>query len=260
MKISIIIAFYKNLAGLELVLQGLQRQTYSNFEVIVAEDDNNAASLNFISEARNKFPFQIKHISHEDKGFRKNLILNKAIQESKSEFLIFLDGDCIPHKHFVASYLRSARKDTALFGRRVLLSEELTQKLYEEKQLNHFSLWSIWNSTSEDKRYALYLPFFKKQYKPGIFGCNWGIFKEKILAVNGFDEDYITAGVGEDNDIEWRLAGTGLKIRSLRYSAITYHLYHTLNYSEHDTRVGYDLLRKKKALNKTFCENGLKKS
>ena len=43
MKLSVIIAFYKNLPFLDLVLSGLKNQTYDDFEVIVAEDDDAAA-------------------------------------------------------------------------------------------------------------------------------------------------------------------------------------------------------------------------
>jgi hypothetical protein len=80
-----------------------------------------------------------------------------------------------------------------------------------------------------------------------------------LVEVNGFDEDYQTAGVGEDDDIEWRLLGHGLRIRSIRYSAITYHLYHESGYSNRDTDIGYELIRKKKALNRVVCRNGLVK-
>jgi glycosyltransferase involved in cell wall biosynthesis len=40
MKISVIIAFYKNFPFLDLIFAGLKRQNYTDFEVIVAEDDN----------------------------------------------------------------------------------------------------------------------------------------------------------------------------------------------------------------------------
>lgn len=260
MKISLIIAFYKNIIALELILKALQRQSYTNFEVVIAEDDNNPAALAFITEAQKSLPLQIKHV-HQDKddGFRKNQILNKAIKKSSGEFLVFLDGDCIPHKHFLKAYVDSAAEDTALFGRRVMLSEPLTQKIYQTKDLKYVSFWPLWTSSSKYKRYGIYLPFFKKQYKLGIYGCNWGIYKKQVLAVNGFDEDYITAGVGEDNDIEWRLVGNGMKIRSIRYSAIEYHLHHPFNYGDPDTQVGYGLLRAKMEKNKVRCENGLEK-
>lgn len=260
MNISLIIAFYKNIDALELIFKALQRQSFTNFEVIVAEDDNNPAAVEFISHARQQYSFKIKHVcQEEDRGFRKNQILNKGIMASENEYLVFLDGDCVPHKKFLQAYAESATEDTALFARRVMLSEELTQKLYETKDLKYLSFLYLWASGSKKKRYSIYLPFFKQQYKLGIYGCNWGIYKKDILEVNGFDEDYVTAGVGEDNDIEWRLVRKGVKVKSIRYSAIEYHLHHPFNYGNDDVQVGYGLLREKKELDQIRCKNGLEK-
>ncbi|MFY9082810.1 glycosyltransferase, partial [Aliarcobacter butzleri] len=40
MKISLIIAVYKDVESLELIIESLRNQTYKNFEVIIAEDGN----------------------------------------------------------------------------------------------------------------------------------------------------------------------------------------------------------------------------
>ncbi len=45
-----------------------------------------------------------------------------------------------------------------------------------------------------------YLLSAKKEERE--YGDIIGVAKDKLLAVNGFDEDYQTAGVGEDVDIE----------------------------------------------------------
>ncbi len=60
--------------------------------------------------------------------------------------------------------------------------------------------------------------------------------KEHLLEVNGFDEDYVRAGVGEDVDIEWRLKQNGIKLKSIRFGAIVYHLHHDVNYSNDDIK------------------------
>jgi len=107
----------------------------------------------------------------------------------------------------------------------------------------------------------LYLPFKKnidKQHRR-ILGCNWGIMKKNILAVNGFDEDYNRAGVGEDFDIDWRLKKQGLKVRSMKGKAIVYHLYHGANYKNSDTEYVEKLMAEKKAAGKSYCENGINK-
>ena len=38
----------------------------------------------------------IEHVWHEDRGFRKCEILNRAILAASADYLIFTDGDTIP--------------------------------------------------------------------------------------------------------------------------------------------------------------------
>ncbi len=258
MKISLIIAFYKNIAALELIIKALQKQTFQNFEVIIAEDDCNPETLENISHI--KIPQRIKHVfQDQDLGFRKNKILNEAIKIAEGDFIVFIDGDCIPHKNFLKIYSLKASERTVLFGRRILLSEKITHKLYAHKQLKDLTFWSLWTSKSKKIKYSFYFPFFQQIRKIGIVGSNWGLYKKHLLAINGFDEDYITAGVGEDNDIEWRLIEYGLKLNSIRFSAIQYHLHHKFNYSTVDTNQGYILLDKKMKQNNFYCKNGINK-
>jgi glycosyltransferase involved in cell wall biosynthesis len=260
MKVSIVIAVYKNIAALELILKALEKQTYTNFEVIVAEDDNNQATREFIAEVQKNSRLTIKHVhQEEDCGFRKNKILNRSIVASEGEYLIFTDGDCVPHRNFVQAYMKVAKENNILFGRRVMLSEELTKRLYKEKNLELLSLSNLIRFGATGIKYSFNLPGLMQKRKIGIYGCNWGLFKKQIVAVNGYDEDYVTAGVGEDADIEWRLLALGLQLFSIRFSACQYHLHHPLNYSNTDVNIGFRMLTKKKKKNNIVCKNGIEK-
>ena len=88
-------------------------------------------------------------------------------------------------------------------------------------------------------------------------GCNWGILRKNILDVNGFDEDYNRAGVGEDFDIDWRLKKNGLKVRSMKGKAIVFHLHHEPNYSHAETNYVEKMMAEKKIAGKICCDNGL---
>ena len=257
-KVSIIIAFYKNTAALALIIKALALQTYRNFEILVAEDDNNPNTRLFIEELTANSSIPIKHIAQsEDAGFRKNKILNKAIHHAEGEFIIFIDGDCIPHKNFVKRFVEAAEPKAALFGRRVMLSEALTQKLYQSKNLSLLSFWHLLKNGAKGLKYSFSLPVIKQKREIGIYGCNWGLYKNEIVAINGFDEDYITAGVGEDSDIEWRLKKNGIQLISIRFSATEYHLHHPLNYSDTDVNIGLNQMEIKKIAGEIRCKNGL---
>jgi glycosyltransferase involved in cell wall biosynthesis len=260
MKISVIIAFYKNLPFLDLILSGLKRQTYGNFEVIIAEDDDAAATRIYAAKMSPQLPFPLKHVSQKDDGFRKNRILNEAIRASEGEFITFLDGDCIPHSQWLKEYARAAEQDSAFFGRRVMVSQRLTKKLLATDNKRLLSFYSHVRHGSERKEDGIYLPFFRKSSKNnGIWGCNWGILKKHLVEVNGFDEDYVRAGVGEDVDIEWRLLAKGIRLQSMKHRAIVYHLYHAAHYSAADLKGNYDMVKAKQAAGNIYCTNGLDK-
>jgi len=257
MKATLIIAYYKNLAFLDLILQSLGFQSEKDFEVIIAEDDNVSATKEFLNTQRKKYSFAIHHISQDNNGFRKNKILNLAIQLSESNYLIFIDGDCVLHQHFIKEHLLNASHQHALIGRRLMLSKSLTHKALKENRTTLFSLQNFIFYKCKLIENGLYLPFIKTKKNKGIIGCNWSAYKKNILAVNGFDEDYIQAGVGEDVDIEWRLRENGLHFKSIKFKAIQYHLHHKLNYTSDAFNI--DLLKKKQKLGNIFCVNGIKK-
>ncbi len=243
--ISIIIAYYKNLPALELLLQGYALQSDKNFEIIIAEDAQDNATIEFIDQWKSKSELTLKHVSQIDDGFRKTRILNKAIEISSGDFIVFTDGDCIPHRHFIKAYKSSRKDGYALFGRRVMLNQKITQALLSTASINQLNFISIL-SNAQKVKYAFYLPFIKQERKEGIWGCNWGIAKRELLTIDCFDENYVHAGIGEDVDIEWRLKQQGIKFLSIRFGAIVYHLHHKEHYNADDVAKGYAILNMKK--------------
>ncbi|MDR2562693.1 MAG: glycosyltransferase [Prevotellaceae bacterium] len=259
--ISLIIASYKNIPGLELIFEALKRQTFQDFEVIVAEDDNAAETVLFLERCRKECRFPIAHVSHEDCGFRKNKIMNEAVKISKGEKLVFLDGDCIPHRKFLEMYDLNIKKGAYYYGRRVLMSEKMTNKLLATKNLKLISLINLLLSGSSEIAQGIFFPYRPSISKKNreIWGSNWGVLKEYVIRINGYDEDYTSACCGEDNDIGWRLRGIGLKLISLKNKTIQYHLFHRSRYVENVAAEGLLKLNAKKLAGITFCVNGIDK-
>lgn len=259
MTISLILAFYKKTDALDLIFKALARQSFTDFEVIIAEDDNNPAARAFVEDARTRYPFPMKHLwQDEDRGFRKNMMLNRSIAVAEGEYLVFIDGDCIPHRQFLRRYARQARRGEALFGRRVMLNERFSAHLLAQQNLDVLSYGRLlWQRGGDSLRYGLYLPFLSWYRREGIWGCNWGIHREHLVAVNGFDEDYVRAAIGEDTDIEWRLLRSGVKLKSVRFGAIIYHLHHPVHYSDEGVDFNVQLMSQKMAAGHVYCLNGL---
>lgn len=61
-----------------------------------------------------------------------------------------------------------------------------------------------------------------------------------MIDINGFDERYEAASIGEDSDVEYRLGLIGVKVKSLNHIAVQYHLYHKL---QERPQKNLDLLR-----------------
>ena len=117
--VSIIIPFYNGIDWLEMIFVAFGKQTFKDFEVIVADDGSREDVVARLEELMARQPFPVTHLWQEDCGFRKNRMLNKAVVQSRAEYLIFLDGDCIPHRKFVEEHCKARREGFVVAGRRV---------------------------------------------------------------------------------------------------------------------------------------------
>ncbi len=166
--------------------------------------------------------------------------MNKSISASCSEYIVFIDGDCIPHSQFLREHFENRKKGICLTGRRVNLSKKITGLLNTSKvkegflEDNKFRLISdgiLGKSFDIEKGFYFKNEFLRKYFnkkRRGLLGCNFSIHKEELLKINGFDERYEAPSIGEDTDIQFRLEQTGIRINSLNNIAVQYHLYHKL--------------------------------
>ena len=224
---------------LELVLAGLEQQSFKDFEVVIADDGSSQEFRKELEAYRKRTPLKILHVWHEDKGFRKTRILNKAVVQARADYLIFIDGDCIPASDFIADHWFNRVPDTILAGRRANLSPGITQNLTPDKirkgELSSLSFYQrLWQdsfkkeSTHVEKSIRLPRALYRllPSRSNGIVGCNFSIYKKDLMAINGFDMRYEAPEYGEDTDIDLRLRWLGKKIKALKFQAIQYHLYH----------------------------------
>lgn len=239
MKISVIVATYNRIDALDFVLQSLETQTDSEFEVLIADDGSTADTKNFVDAFILKSKLQMKHVWHEDLGFRLALIRNLASAESSGQYFIFLDGDCIVQPDFVSQHRKLAKKGCFTTGSRVLLSEELTKNIlsWPRWDFNQFTnqLLSYRLSGGINKYWPLKIKLgagawrnYKKFVWRRIKGCNLACWKEDVLAIGGFDET-MTGWGHEDADFVFRLQNRGLIRQSGSWSTEVLHLYHRMN-------------------------------
>ena len=272
MKVSLIIAVYKDIQALEIIFDSLINQTYKNFEVIVAEDGNSKEMKEFIQKSKNIYDFKIIHTTQEDKGVRKSHSQNNAIKVSNGKYLIFIDGDCPLYSTFIENHLLLSDKNGIVTGRRVNLGPKFSQKLREKEitpywlEKNFIRLYKKIKDDSlerhtEEGFYIKPNSFFHKilklrKKKLALLGCNMSMYKDAMLDINGFDEELGNSAYASDSDLEWRFEGLGYKIISGRFMVNQFHLYHQRKDSDFDRKIKKIIeLNKKYKLYK--CKNGL---
>ena len=253
--VSVIISHYNNVANLALILDSLSKQSASGFEVIVSEDGEDENTKAFLASHTYSFPLQ--HTTQEDIGFRKNRILNTSIQAAKGSFLVFIDGDCIPHKDFVKAFQKVQGNNKICYGRRVMLSQKMTSTLQKKMQFDGLSVLNLVLGGAKKIKEGIYTNISLSAKERGLKGCNWGIKKKLLLQINGFDEAYVHATVGEDDDVEWRLKGIGLTKYSMKNKAIVYHLNHKRSYNEEGTKINLKLMQERLKAKQFVCKNGI---
>lgn len=270
--ISLIISVYNKIDFLKLIFAALEQQTFKQFEVVVADDGSGSDFVKELNYLTINFPFPVKHIWQEDLGWRKNIILNKAIVAAEGDYIIFIDGDCIPHPYFIQEHYENRKQKQVICGRRVTLTDKISNTLNTNriKSKNfHISLYfPLLVETLKGKetrikqmlrtRNKTIRGWFGKDRIKGFWGCNFSIFKDDLLSINGFDERYIYPSMGEDTDLDLRLRNNGIFPYSKKYQLTLYHIYHKPNCLKiHE--MNYQLYDENKKVNATYTPYGILK-
>jgi GT2 family glycosyltransferase len=269
---SVIISVYKNVNALEIILDALYHQSIQPIEIIISEDCESSEMKTLVSRIDSKISesINIVHLSQEDSGWRKNRALNRAIVESSSEYLIFIDGDVVPHPKFIEGHLYCSEPKREAVGKRCELGQKYSQKVYDKKLLvskiakNYLtSIVPLHQDKVHHYEDGIYSHFINKvtssRYIRHIIGCNFSCYKEDFLSINGFNEDFINPAVGEDVDITWRFRGLGIEMKSCRYIANVYHLWHKKGFDQTHGNINQPIMDANVEKAQFITLNGIKK-
>jgi glycosyltransferase involved in cell wall biosynthesis len=259
MKASVIMSTYNAEAWLEKVLIGFSVQTERDFEVVIADDGSRPATKELLDKLRLEIEIPIVHVWHEDNGFQKSQILNKAIVASNSDYLIFTDGDCIPRKDFVEVHLNYREQGCFLSGGYFKLPMDISQLISKEDiqqqrcfDVNWLKTHGLKDSFKNNKftatgKLATFLNWITPT-KATWNGHNASGWKKDLVAINGFNQEMQYGG--QDRELGERLFNYGLKSKQIRYSAICIHLDHARGYVNEATWEKNYAIRKNTVENK----------
>jgi glycosyltransferase involved in cell wall biosynthesis len=274
MKITVIVPTYNRPLALKLCLLSLAQQSVLPHEVMIADDGSGPETREMVLHLQERLrqAFPIHHVWHEDRGFRKPMILNETVRQSTGEYLVFIDGDSMAHRHFVRAHVSVGSPDAILSGKRVEIGRALTERLLAGgRVLNSLGPRLVWDSFRGGSRKveeALIIrsPFLRKLSHrdritdDGVWGCNFSLSKDLFIAINGCDEDFLDGSI-EDNDLGIRVLNQGKRVRSVRGLAVIFHLWHKSSWSFENEKYQHNLaiLKRRIANREPFCRNGIRK-
>lgn len=238
MKLAVVITTYNRPDALAAVLDGYAGQDTHEFELVIADDGSADKTRRLIEVYRQRTPFPLRHVWHEDRGFRAAAIRNRALAAIDADYVVFSDGDCVPPPRFVSRHRAFSEHGYFLSGNRILLSERFTAEVLQRRMPVHQWRTVNWLAAWLRRDVNRALPLltlpdgaFRKRAPlrwKGVKTCNLSAWRSDLLAVNGLDESYSGWGL-EDSDLVIRLLRAGIRHKSARFAAPVFHLWHPEN-------------------------------
>jgi glycosyltransferase involved in cell wall biosynthesis len=237
-KLSVVISTYNWPEALQAVVEGFFSQTDMDFEIVIADDGSGEATRACIERLQARSPVPLKHVWQPDVGYRLAMSRNGGIRASSGDYIIVIDGDCIPQRNFVAQHRKLARRGFMVTGSRILLNpdaskrvlarqldlqglglfDKLRMRLSGEANKLMQLLWTMPDVGREKSRFS-----FRR-----IKGCNMGIWRQDLERINGFDESFTGWG-HEDADLVVRLFHAGVMRKDGAFATEVFHLWHREN-------------------------------
>ena len=248
MNIKVIIPAYNEADAIGKVIAAIPKEVS---EVVVVDNNSSDQTATVAEQAGATVLFEPK------KGYGHACLKGIAhVANHPPDVLVFLDGDCLPHRSFIADHCKLAEKGCLVQGRRTFIPEKYVSKVLSH-QLTIQQLQRTFRLEGWFKSLRFPWPRIKKDQEfYGLLGCNLAAWREDLIAINGFDEAYEGWGIGEDSDLGARLYNLGCHRKFVHGHAIVYHLNHPELPKEH---VPASKARLQETIDskRTRCERGL---
>lgn len=233
--ISVVVSTYNRPDALKAVVEACFMQDDKNFEIIIADDGSTANTRETVQALAARSPVPLKHVWQPDEGFRAAMARNRGTLAATGNYIIFLDGDCVPQRDFIARHRRLAQPGFLVSGSRILLSPALTHKaLLEKIDLPAMGLldklrYRLRGDMNKLLQLLFRLPDAGRERKSfswrRIKSCNLAVWRADLEKVNGFDESFVGWG-HEDSDLVLRLFHAGVRRKDGAFATEVLHLWH----------------------------------
>ncbi len=233
--VSVVITTFNRSDALLAVLEGLTQQTDKNFEVVIADDGSRPEHVAAVLGSSCAKSLKAVHVWHPDVGFTASRIRNRGVGATQGNYIVLMDGDCIPAVDFIARHRLLAQPGFFVNGSRVLLSHRLSCRITQEgEKISRKSTlyWVKQRMLGDASKWGGLLRLRDgmmrvNRGKPwiGVRSCNMGVWRQDFETVDGFDESFVGWG-HEDADFVVRLSHAGVRRKNGFLSTEVFHLWH----------------------------------
>ncbi len=240
---SVIVTTYNRPDALRCVLEGLLAQDRRDFECIVADDGSGPETAAVVESFKPRFAAagiaRLHWVWQEDKGFRAAAIRNRAAEQARAPWIIFLDGDCVPRAVFIRGHTSCAQTLRLSRGSRVLLTPLLTSDALAGKvQLHLLTTHALWRLRRKGQ-VNQFIPMvggvfdgFRTVWTAArldrwksVRTCNLALHRRCLEQLGGFDERFVGWGL-EDSEFCLRAQHAGLRLLRAPAGTTVLHLWH----------------------------------
>jgi glycosyltransferase involved in cell wall biosynthesis len=257
-RVAVLMSTFNAAAALDLVLAGYAAQSRPPDQVVVADDGSGPDTAAVIAKWQAQAPFELRHVWQENQGFRKCRIMNRGLAAVRADYVILTDGDCLPHRDFVADHLALAETGFWVQGKRAQVKEAHAAAMKPE-WAQGLTLWlKGWSWRSH---YGLRTPWPLVWRQTGAvhreraMGSNMAAWLSDLHAINGFNESFEGWGA-EDRELTVRLFNLGRRKKLVVGQAVQFHLDHPPA-SRQRVQANGDLLQSVRQEKLVRCERGL---
>lgn len=234
-RMSVVITTYNRPDALAAVLEACFLQDDRKFEIIVAEDGGTVDTRDCIDAMRERSPVPLDHVWQPDEGYRAARARNRGALAARGDYIIFLDGDCVPQRDFIARHRVLAERGYLVTGSRILLGQRLTEEVLRERidllaqPVATRLRWRMSGEMNKVLQTMFRWPDLGRR-RHGfswrrIKSCNLGVWRRDLEMVNGFDESFTGWG-HEDSDLVLRLFHAGIMRKDGAMATEVLHLWH----------------------------------
>lgn len=223
-KVSVIIPSYNREKNLFHVLNSLIKQTYKEFEVIIADDGSTDNTSNLTDSFRNRLNIRYAYCG-KNKGFRAARTRNIGLRKARGDLIVFLDSDIVVPSTFLAEHIKAHEK----FDKLLVSSYVYRMKTYIEDDLGldppefitkHF------DNLDEDIKDKYNVFERIEPIDEGYYlDSNCLSIKAAHIRNEGFDPEFVGWGF-EDIELGYRFTRKHFKFLFIKDNCTSYHIYH----------------------------------